>query len=810
MIDLLDRLRLTFAAGDRVLGARAARLLEWERVVDQVARRCHNGRAAAALRRRRPFADPAAIQLHRELADELRPLGDVGQWPPVADVGALLDLLERTSPLRLEGADLVAVAAAAEDLDLLRHDLQELRERCPRWGEAAAQAPTFSGLSGAIRRCLDPDGHIVDGASPLLARLRRTAAGQERAVRDAVTGAMTDAKRQGWTTAAEVTMRGDRYCLPLRSGDSRKIGGIVHDRSQTGATLYVEPAAVVSLTNELVEVRLEVAAEEQRILFELNRAVEQAQGALREAAALMLEVDAARAHLLWSKDVGGQRITVAPGAALRVCGGRHPLLIEVLGEGILAAGRTKVVPLDLELPAGARVLVVSGPNAGGKSVALKTVGVLALLAQCGFDVPAREDTRLPLLGRVLADLGDDQSIAEKLDSDSAMDKAGPGTLVLCDEIGSGTDPHEGTALAFGVLEELAARGALVLASTHFGLLKAAVHDHPQMVNAAMDYDDRDLRPLFTFRVGDPGTSHAFDIAARMGLPPELLTRARAMAGEERVQVEKLLSDLDRRARELADAELRVRTAASESELLNRQLADRLSGIDKERKTTLEQVRRDAERAVREGRKALEAAIREVRTQGAAQPTVVTARERLAALEEKAQEEEQWRQSDDWLPEPGEKVRIPHLNLVGRVLEVRGRRITADADGLRLTLAVEAVRPQDGGAKPGASRPVPEPDEPTVKVEAGGWAWQGDAPEVSPEIDLRGETGDEGWQRLDRLIDRAIPAGLGSVRVIHGFGTGRLRDHLYAMMKRDPRIRSFREASPGEGGGGATIVVLGGA
>ena len=339
MIDLLERLTLTFAASDRVLGDRAARLLEWDRVVDQVARRCVNARAAVAVRRRRPFADPAAIALHHELADELRPLGDANQWPPLAEVTGLLDLLEKSAPLRLDGPDLVTIAGAAEDLDHLRDHLLELRARCPRWGEAAAQAPTFSGLSGAIRRCLDPDGRIVDGASPLLARLRRAAAGQERAVRDAVNSAMTEAKREGWTTAAEATMRGDRFCLPLRSGDSRRIAGIVHDRSQTGATLFVEPAGVVSLANELTETRLEVAAEEARILFELNRAVEQAAAPLAEAAALMLEVDAARAHLLWSKAVGGQRVEVAPGAALRVAGGRHPLLLEVLGEGDLAAGR---------------------------------------------------------------------------------------------------------------------------------------------------------------------------------------------------------------------------------------------------------------------------------------------------------------------------------------------------------------------------------------------------------------------------------------------------------------------------------------
>jgi len=427
-------------------------------------------------------------------------------------------------------------------------------------GEAAVQMATFTGVSGAIRRALDLDGRIVDGASALLSRLRRAVAGQERAVRQEMNIAMGKARDKGWTTGTEVTLLGDRFCLPLRSGDSSKIAGIVHDRSSTGATLFVEPAGVVRLTNQLTGTKLDIAAEEARIIFELNRAVEQASEAMREAAAVMLLLDEVRAHLLWSLGVKGSRPHLEPDVNIRISGGRHPLLMEALGEGDLVAGAAQVVPLDLEVPPQGRALVISGPNAGGKSVALKTVGVFCLLAQCGWDVPSREDTRLPLVSNLLVDLGDDQSIAEALSSFSAhlgqlarfLREAGPRSLVLCDEIGSGTDPQEGTALAFAVLERLINEGAQVLASTHFGLLKAVVHDHPQMVNAAMDYNEKDLLPLYTFRVGDPGTSHAFDIAARMGLPSDLLDQARQMAGEERVQIEQLLTDLDRRAGELAE------------------------------------------------------------------------------------------------------------------------------------------------------------------------------------------------------------------------------------------------------------------
>jgi len=811
MITLLDKLRATEAADRLVLGPRAGALLEWERVTDQIARHCRNHAAAQAVRATRPFTDPEAIGLIHALTDELRPAAEVDQWPPLMNLGEALDLLRQAPPIRLEGSDLVHLAAVCEELDRLRDYFLTARAVCPLWGEAAVQMTTFSGVSGAIRRALDNDGYILDSASAVLGRLRASVTGQEKAVRSEMNRAMSAARSSGWTTGDEITLRGDRFCLPLRSGDSRRIPGIVHDRSATGATLFVEPAGVVRLANDLAETRLEIAAEEARILFELNRAVEQASEPLQEAAELMLRVDRVRAHLLWSRQVQGRRPTVAVGARIQVTAGRHPLLMEALGEGDLAVGRREVVPLDLEIPAGVKALVISGPNAGGKSVALKSVGTFCLLAQCGWDIPAGDDTRLPLIRRLLVDLGDDQSIAQALSSFSAhlshlagfLREADAGTLILCDEIGSGTDPQEGTALAFAVLDRLARQGAMVLASTHYGLLKAAVHDHPQMVNAAMDYDETDLRPLFTFRVGDPGTSHAFDIAERMGLPGDLLAQARKLAGHERVQIEQLLKDLDRRSSQLAQ---QLETASDQTRQLDidrKARAKRLKGLDAERRKVLAESRDEAKDLIRTGRRSIEQAVKEIRHGGGEVRIVKAARDRLAdvdrRLDEKFPQAEDLtvRAGRDVVVEPGMRIRIPHLGLLGRVVEVRGDRLTALADGLRLTVSREAVIPltEDGNA------PAPAPEQ------AGGWSWSETAPETGHEIDLRGETGEEGWARLDRLIDRSIPAGLEVINVIHGFGTGKLRDHLYLCLKKDPRVARFHEAGDGRGGGGATLVHL---
>lgn len=815
MISLLEKTAAMLNADRIVLGRRSAVLLEWEPITEQVAVHCLNRLAAAAVRARHPFAGLESIGLFRDLSDELRADGEVGRWPPLVEVGEALDLLRQPPPIRLEGADIVHIAGVAQACDDVRRYFLTDRERWPIWGEAAIQMSTFETVIGMVKRALDADGRILDQASALLSRLRRSVSGQERAVRQEVNRAMGRARGAGWTTGEEVTLRGDRFCLPLRSGDSRRVDGIVHDRSASGATLFVEPASVVRLANELAATRLEIAAEEARIIFELNRAVEQATPALDEAARILVLLDTVRAPMLWSRQVQGQRPTLSPAGELRVCGGRHPLLLTALGDGDPRQGHDQVVPLDLELPAAARVLVISGPNAGGKSVALKSVAVLCLLAQCGWDVPAREDTVLPLVTRLLVDLGDDQSIAESLSSFSAhlrqlgtfMSEADSGTLVVCDEIGSGTDPQEGTALAYAVLEKLAASGARVLASTHFGLLKAAVHDHPRMLNAAMDYDERDLRPLFTFRVGDPGTSHAFDIAARMGFPADLLARAREMAGEERVQVERLLTDLDRRARELASAEQEVRREAEQAKRRNTELEKRLKGLKQEAREIKRRARREAEDLVRDGRRAVENAVREIRTAAADRVVVKSARDRLEDFADRMTA------GHSEPPPPavvrvGQQVRIPHLGLVGQVVEVRGEKLVALADGMRLSVTRESVRSVDG-ADTGPATPISVSADDAVgsSAETGSWAFHADQDATPQEIDLRGETGEDGWQRLDQLIDRAIPAGLESIHVIHGFGTGRLRDHLHACLKRDPRVKAIAEAAPNQGGGGATRVTL---
>ena len=775
---------------------RTLRLLSWRRITDLLARGCRSRRAADALRGRRPLIDLHAIALRHDLLDELRGTPDGDDPPPLLEVGDALDLLDRPRPWRFDGGDLIHLATIARALDALRDWMMRREDRMPRWADGARALASLNGLADPIERILDRDGRVRDDARPRLSKLRRESREAERRVRGTITGLFARAQAKGWTNGPEVTLRGDRFCLPLQSGSKRKVDGIVHDRSSTGGTVFVEPAELVPLQNDLAEVRLEAAAEVERLLLSLGSLVDLHAGAFRDACALMIRMDEWRAVLAWSRAVDGVRPAIEPGARPSLRRASHPLLLAQ------AAGAAGVVPLDLEWPEGCRALVISGPNAGGKSVALKGVGVLILMAQCGWDIPAAAGSVLPRVTRLSVDLGDDQSIARSLSSFSAhldhlgrfLATADADTLVLCDEIGSGTDPDEGTALAFAVLEDLVERGALVLASTHYGLLKAAVHEHPQMSNAAMDFDERTLAPLYTLRIGVPGASHAFDIASRMSFPAALLNRARERVGEERFRIERLLAELSARARRLAEAEQASTLAAADAERRADELARRLDGIAGERDRLLKTTRREGEALLEEARRTLETTVRDLKSDGADSRTIRYGRDALDALAQK-------------LPRParpgppariavGGRIRIPHLGWTGVVVEIRGERIVADAQGVRLTLSRDDVEDLQDAAPPAAS-PAPATD----------WTWRRTDGPVVQEVDVRGFRADEAWDALDRMLDRAIPAGTQEISVIHGHGTGRLRDHLRQRLATDPRVASFHDAPEDAGSSGRTIILL---
>ncbi len=774
---------------------RAFVLLEWEKTLAGIARFAICRDTAEHIICQLPYTDLQPISQKRQLLDELRESFEDEQHPPLTNITDAIKLLNRDLPLRLEGSDIIAIAAAASDLDQLREWLIEGETYRPVWASAATSSASFNQLCSRVLMALALDGTVKDSASPLLSSLRKNIRNQEQSVRSEVSKIMSKASSKGWTSADEVTLRSDRFCLPMRSGDRQKVQGLVLDRSGTGSTIFVEPESVVVLQNDLVEARLNAAAEEQRILLELGALVEANIEDLLEAAALQTLLDETYAVLKWTKSIDAFRPAIQPGGKVIIDSARHPLLLN-------QDPPIDVTPLTFEIPSDRKVVLVSGPNAGGKSVMLKCVGLMVMLGQCGWDIPSDGKTELPLFKQLFVDLGDEQSIARSLSSYSAhlehmgsfIKLADKETLVLCDELGSGTDPDEGSVLAYVMLDALAAQGATVLATTHYGLLKASVNDHPAMVNAAMDFDEETLLPLFSIRVGIPGGSHAFDIARRMSLPGDMIDRAAALLGQDRVQIEKLLTELSTRNRELVEANQRA--ASKERELLttSEKLKQQLADINKERKKVLAEARAEGERFIKESRRNLELAVKTIKETAASKKSVVDAKEVLENIKDSLPGEETSQDELDKIVK-GDFVEVPHLHLKGEVVESRNNRLTIESDGMRMSVATKdavVIKNRQKSRK-------------TV-IKAGTHSLAD--VQARSEIDLRGLTTEEAWDAVDLFVDRAVVAGLEELEIIHGTGTGRLRFFLHEKFRKDSRVLTFEHAPLNRGGEGMTIVKLG--
>jgi DNA mismatch repair protein MutS2 len=579
------------------------------------------------------------------------------------------------------------------------------------------------------------------------------------------------------------------------------VPGIVHDQSASAATLFIEPMAVVELNNAWIESTLEAAAEEERILEALSRAVEEHAEPLATSMAALARADLwmARAHL--ASDMDAVRPAVAEDA-LELLSARHPLL------------GAEAVPIDLRLGErfGYRALVITGPNTGGKTVALKTIGLLALMHQSGLRVPAASGARLPVFTRVFADIGDEQSIAQSLSTFSShlrnvvrfLEAAGPGSLVLLDEIGAGTDPTEGSALAMAVVTVLLDRGALVAATTHYAELKAFAETQPEVTNAAVEFDVATLRPTYHLSIGLPGASQAFAIAERLGLAPEVLALARERVSSTHASLEETLAAIRRTEAEKTEA---LAVAAEERDAARAERDRASAGTAQARREAariLAEANRAADALLAEAEREAAATLREASsrprgTSGApASPPRRTAKPRLpkelAALADEAEAPA----GDGPQPRVGLWGRSRTLGRTGRIAAISGRtgRVTLEADGARLVVPGADVEVVD---EPGA--------EPAPRDLAAEELRRKAAAALSPSLDLRGERVEAALEQLAAYLDQALLAGADQAVIIHGAGTGALRRSIREYLADHPRVRGQRKGRREEGGDGATVVEL---
>lgn len=776
--------------------------LEFGAVLDAVAARAAGPLGAARIRARRPSADLGWIRGQLASVEELAALAR-RRTPllvePAPDAAPTLARL-RVDGSVLDGVELVRLRALLRACRLNAAELRRVADEAPRAVALAVPVPDKS-LDQRLAQALDDDGELLDGASPALAAARHEVQSARARLIRRLESILRNAEGPAEAT---VTVRGGRYVIPVRRDARQRPAGIIHDESASQGTLFLEPTEAIELGNALREAEAGEERERLLVLRDLTALLRPAWAELVAGLEMCVALDDLAARARYAADSEGfpPEVLAAP-AALVIHHGRHPLL--------LAAGEA-VVPFDLILPGEERTLVVSGPNTGGKTVLLKAVGLVAALAQSGIVPPIGPGGQLPLFTRFFADIGDHQSLAANLSTFSAhlaalrriLEEADGATLVLLDEVGSGTDPAEGAALAGAALLSLTRRGALTLATTHLGALKTLPMRHPGVVNASLQFDAETIRPTYRFEKGIPGRSYGLAIARRLGIDGAVLGEAEAELPRAARDLDTLLAEAERRSRALAEAERELAAVREESELRAVRLAAQLGAVEA-REEAVRTREREAERRAREQARAHLLEARQVVEQalGAARAAAdeAAAREARRLVEEAITSEARALAASSreirgtGAPvEVGSRVRTPSAG-EGEVVELRGDgRVVVRVGALRVVVEARQLEVLPRVARKTAAVPAPRGDAPA-------------GAEAPLEVDLRGMTGDEAEAAALAALDAAVLADRPYLRIIHGKGTGVVRDRVQRLLSRDKRVQSHAFAPSNQGGTGATVAEL---
>jgi DNA mismatch repair protein MutS2 len=798
--------------------------LEWAQVRALLAHDAHSPMGRELAQALEPAADLGDIR--RALADTAQArsalaVSGVPPWDVIPETRPTLEAI-RVPGSVAEGGELAALLPLLDAAGRLRAYGRGIQPIAPAMARAFAALPLLKPLADLLRRSLDEDGGVRDEASPAVGRLRRRIRDLRRDIVKALEKHFQGPGAETIFQERYVTVRHGRYVLPIRAEAKGRLRGIVHDRSQSGATLFVEPESAVEGNNQLVQVTREEESEVLRVLGELTDAVREA---LPDLDALVdgigrLDLTFARAEL--AERMEATEPVMGEAREVYLAGARNPLLLAQswnVGRGAAAGepsgygrqasvserGRA-VVPMDLYLDSARPLLLITGPNAGGKTVALKTLGLLALMAQSGCHVPAKDGARLPVFSQLFAIVGDDQSVAENLSTFSAfvkqlrevLEHVDDRSLVLLDELGAGTDPDDGAALAQAVLESLAGSGALCAASTHLEPLKGFASTFPGARNASVEFDAERLEPTFRLIYDRPGQSYALSIGARLGLPPALIERAHGYRSTQQKQLQELLARLDDRDRKEAEhAALLERREAESAGLLARAQAE-LEAARTAARETVAKAKAEAQRLLADIRRQINEEWERLRK---GEKSRAGLEKSLKKLRDAARGAE----PDAGALAPaaggrpaaaGDHVEVSHLGLKGEVLSVDGQSATVRAGAVTVKVPLQALQ---------VVYPLPPGERTRVRGESritlpgkGG---------VPVELHLIGRTRDEARDLLEKYLDDAFLAGLGSVRIIHGMGTGALRRAVEEVLSAHPLVAEHRPGSPQEGGAGATVAVL---
>jgi DNA mismatch repair protein MutS2 len=759
-----------------------------------------------------------SLQPSSNFDEVTRRQGETSEARALLDVGADVSLggARDVRPL-VDRAEHDAVLMPGELLDVhgtlvsgrtLRRTITRLRDQFPLLANTAGRIEECPNVVAEIARCINDRAEVVDGASPNLARIRHEMREAHQRLMAKLERIVSSPSTAVFLQEAFITQRAGRYVIPLKADFKGRIPGIVHDQSASGATLFIEPLATVELNNSLRELQLEEEREVQRILAELSSLVGEEGEFIKRTVEALAELDLAFAKARYAEEIEGVEprlvafrpvLSVAegkvadglhPGSSIQLIKARHPLIDPV-----------KVVPIDVHLSDDYFILVITGPNTGGKTVSLKTVGLLSLMAQCGLAIPAAEGSTISVFSNVYADIGDEQSIEQSLSTFSAhitnviniMGQANEHCLVLLDDLGAGTDPGEGSAIARALLSHLLRRRITTFVSTHYPELKIYAHTTPGVENACVEFDLETLSPTYELSIGLPGRSNAFAIARRLGLAPEVVSEAESLVSPESLEAESLLAEIKQAHQEALAAQEVAESAQRRAKDLERELRQEWADIEKTRREILSAARDEAQQELAEMRAELRKIRSGLSTATFTREWIAQAEDALASLEPQSVEPiVQPRFASQEPLRLGDTVWVAGLQATGEIMELSGDEAEVQVGSFRVKARLGDLELRHRAAKP-------EVRERVVSV-----------PRVSSpglELNLRGQTTEEVLPRLDKYLNDAYLAGLPQVRIIHGKGTGTLRRVVRDFVTNHPLVASYQPGDEHEGGEGATVVKL---
>ena len=826
------------------MDSKTLNVIEYHKVLERLAAHCDFSASQALARQLEPTTSFELARARQQETTEARMLLSLHDLT----IGGAHDIRPKVDLARhggvLDAPDMLDIKSTLISCRELKKTLEKMEPQFPRIGGLALSLPNPPGIVDSISHTISDKGEVLDSASVKLAGLRRDMRIAHERLMSRLQKYITDGKTVPMLQDTLITQRDGRYVIPLRAEFKGQFKSIIHDQSASGATLFVEPLAVVEMNNAFRELQLAERDEVRRVLAELSAQVGIAAAEIISGVEALAELDLAFAKAKYAeeihasepllhpldgdkkKPVKGKQAksgeepaqdaqnaqTPNPGAIIRLFQARHPLL-----------DPHTVVPLDIDLAPGTFALVITGPNTGGKTVTLKTVGLMAAMAQSGLHIPAQSGSELSLFHDLHADIGDEQSIEQSLSTFSGhitniiriLKQADNRQLVILDELGAGTDPQEGAALARAILSHLLARGVTTFVATHYPELKTFAHGTPGVVNASLEFDVKTLRPTYKMTIGLPGRSNALAIAMRLGLPQEIIADARSEINPLDLRADKMLDDIRRQRNQASREREKAEKAKQRADATRLELEKRLEHIEDERRQVLEKARAEGELEVAILQTQIDTLKEQLKKARQPLDAIKAVEDQMEILEEKVQKptarQSVPRQVSPGTLKLGERVFLRTIKAEGVITSLSESEAEVQVGALRVRAKLgdlarpseepDAGPPKESGRKRRIKQAVANLEEgPSTKISI---------TSASPgmELDLRGQNSEDALAMLDDYLDRAYLSGMPFVRIIHGKGTGKLRESVRGMLKDHPHVASFEEGHQSEGGAGVTVAKI---